>query len=438
MTGLLAYVGIAARSVLQHRRRNTILVLALAVVTALLVLLNGVACGIDESMTRTATTLNTGQLNVAGFFKVSPSQFSPVVTDYPKVERVIRQVTPELRSLARRGRGWAKVISQTRAMQTGITGVDVTSEPEFQRVLQIRSGSLGALAEPNTIVIFEGQARKLELKVGDAVTLFAQTTRGVANTLDCRVVAIAKDVGLLGKYNMFISNPTLRALYELGPDTVGALQLTFDGLRPAELTPIAARLRKALGAAGYQLMTEDNRPFWMKFESVSHQDWTGQRLDVTSWQDELSFITWTIDLFHGLAFTLVLVLVLVVVMGILNTMWIAIRQRTREIGTLRAIGMQRRGVLLLFLLESGLLGLIATALGGGLGALVAALLNRLAIPVPPAIQLFLMSEHLHVAVRAPDVLTAVSLLTCVTCIAALYPCIRAARLSPIEALSHLS
>ena len=42
--------------------------------------------------------------------------------------------------------------------------------------------------------------------------------------------------------------------------------------------------------------------------------------------------------------------------GILNTLAIAIRERTREIGTLRAIGMQRRKVLWLFVLETALLG----------------------------------------------------------------------------------
>ena len=49
----------------------------------------------------------------------------------------------------------------------------------------------------------------------------------------------------------------------------------------------------------------------------------------------------------------------------MNTMWIAIRERTREIGTLRAIGMQRRAVLRMFLLESLMLGLVGTV-GGAL------------------------------------------------------------------------
>ena len=50
----------------------------------------------------------------------------------------------------------------------------------------------------------------------------------------------------------------------------------------------------------------------------------------------------------------------------MNTMWIAIRERTREIGTLRAIGMQRGGVLRMFLFESFQMGLIGTC-GRGAG-----------------------------------------------------------------------
>ena len=53
------------------------------------------------------------------------------------------------------------------------------------------------------------------------------------------------------------------------------------------------------------------------------------------------------------------VLLVVIGVGIMNTLWIAIRERTREIGTLRAIGMQRRRVLLMFLIEALMLGAAA-------------------------------------------------------------------------------
>ena len=185
-----------------------------------------------------------------------------------------------------------------------------------------------------------------------------------------RVVAIAKDIGLLSKWNVFVPAETMRALYQLNVRRPpAAIHLHLED--PCQWPPaIAARLRSALATAGYRVMEADPRPFWMKFETVTREDWTGQKLDVTTWEDELSFLTWTLDVLNGLTLVLLIILIAIVVTGIMNTMWIAIRERTREIGTLRAIGMQRGGVLRMFLCESVLLGLIGTAgarAGGGHG-----------------------------------------------------------------------
>ena len=66
------------------------------------------------------------------------------------------------------------------------------------------SGRIEDLAEPNTMMVFESQVERLKVKVGDAVTLSAQTNRGAANTVDCRIVAIAKDMGLMSKFGIFV------------------------------------------------------------------------------------------------------------------------------------------------------------------------------------------------------------------------------------------
>ena len=44
-----------------------------------------------------------------------------------------------------------------------------------------------------------------------------------------------------------------------------------------------------LTEAGYTVMDHDPQPFFMKFETVMGQDWTGQRLDLTIWRDEVSW-----------------------------------------------------------------------------------------------------------------------------------------------------
>jgi putative ABC transport system permease protein len=438
MSTLWLDLRIALYSLFEHRRRALLLGTAIAAVTALLILLNGLSAGIRLTLVETATTLSTGHLNVGGFFKVTSGQAGPVVTEYEKVKQVVARVLPEMAFSVERGRGWGKVVSDTSSQQAGIGGIDVEREAAFREVLRIKSGKLDDLAQPNTILLFEAQATKLKVQVGDAVTISAQTTRGVANTIDCRVVAIAQDVGLLSQWNVFVPNSALRQLYQLREDVTGAIQIHLKPEYQHDLAPLAARLRTSLGEAGYRIMDPDPRPFWMKFQSVAREDWTGQKLDVTSWEDELSFMMWTLQALNGLSFVLMVILIAIVITGIMNTMWIAIRERTREIGTLRAIGMQRGSVVRMFLCESFALGLLGTTAGALLGVGVAATLNAAHIHVPLSVQLFLMTDTLKLAVLPAALLGAVALISAVTGAAALYPAFRASRLAPVSAMSHFA
>ena len=436
MTGFFITLRIAIRNLLQHRRRTFFLGMALAGVTTLLILLNGLATGIRETLLHTATTLTSGHVNVGGFFKVTAGTSAPVVTRWEDVMKTVQKTVPEMKFAVQRGRGWAKIVSDRGSMQAGIGGVDIQREPEFKKVLTIVSGNVDDLAQPNTILVFEGQLEKLDVKVGDAITISAQTTRGTANTIDCRVAAIAKDVGLLSKWNVYVPNETLRALYQLRSDSTGAIHIMLGNDQLGKIGAIAARLRKSLADAGYRVMEPNPQAFWMKFQSVNREDWTGQKLDVTTWEDELSFMMWTLQALQGLTFVLMIILIAIVVAGIMNTMWIAIRERTREIGTLRAIGMQRRAVARMFLLESLVLGVVGTAAGALIAAGIAAGINALHIGVPLSVQLFLMSDFVRLVVRPGAAVQAVIMLSLVTGLAALYPSIRAARLRPIEAMAH--
>jgi len=78
---------------------------------------------------------------------------------------------------------------------------------------------------------------------------------------------------------------------------------------------------------------------------------------------------------------------LVGAIGILTIMWISVNERTAEIGLLRALGVTRRGVERLFLLEAALLasagGLSGLAVGYGLGAILTAAFPGLPIRTPP-------------------------------------------------------
>jgi ABC-type lipoprotein release transport system permease subunit len=302
----------------------------------------------------------SGHVNVGGFYKVTAGQSVPVVTHYRELERLVENV-PELDYLTQRGRGWATVVSETGSIQSGVGGIDIRKEAGFRKVIQIREGSLEALAEPGTILIFDEQAKRLGVRVGDQLTLSAYTLRGVANTLDVRVVAIAKNIGLLSSFNTFVPEQTLRALYQLNDDSTGFVLVYLKD--PKVVPLVQERLRRVLGEAGNLMMEPDPRAFWFKFQDVNREGWTGQKLDVTTWEDEISFIQWSITAITWLSYTLVGILLVIIAVGLMNTLWISIRERTREIGTLRAIGMQQARVLAMFLVESFLLSAGAAVAG---------------------------------------------------------------------------
>src|SRR5271168_1640298 len=119
---------IAFRNLAQHSRRTLLLGGAIAGVTALFVFLQCLSSGIHETMLESATTLSTGHLNVAGFYKVTAGQSAPVITQFGKLEEIARKALPDIDYIAPRGRGWAKMVSETGSLQVAIAGIDIARE----------------------------------------------------------------------------------------------------------------------------------------------------------------------------------------------------------------------------------------------------------------------------------------------------------------------
>ncbi len=426
---------IALRNLTQHRKRTLLLGGAIAGVTALLTLMLCLSAGIHSIMLESATTLQTGHINVAGFFKITAGQSAPVITQYRRLRQIVEKTLPDLDFVAPRGRGWAKLVSPKKALQVAIGGLDIKNEPSFRKIVQVVSGSMDGLEQPNTILIFESQAKKLDVKVGDTLVFSTQTARGISNTLDVTVVAIAQDVGMLSSWNVFISDESVRKLSQLNDDTTGALHVYVKDMKriPMDLE----LLRKAFSDEGFLLMDRVAKPFWEKLQSVSREDWTGQKLDLTTWDEEMTFLTWMVRGLDSLMIILTVVLLIIIGIGIMNSMWIAIRERTREIGTLRAIGMQRRRVQAMFVLESFLLGLAGTVTGAIMGIIGATILNALKIHVPEGAQMFLMSPTIHSTIDPLRILVGMIIINACTTLVSLIPSTHAARLKPITAMSHI-
>ena len=445
----MIFVRIAWRNIVQARRRTFFLGLAMCLVTALLVLLMALSQGISDTLVTSATTLSTGHVNVSGFYKAKPTDADPVIQNATALRALVEKSTPGVDYVIDRARGWARVISASSSMNTGLTGIDITEEGRLKATLRLAAeaeykdggrdevvGDLAKLVGDDTMVIFAAQAKRLGVDIGDGLTVTVETRSGARNTGEYRIVAIAKDIGFMSNFSMFATKPGVRKLYLHDDDVSGAVQVYLkDYHRSSE---VMGALRDRLEEAGYTLLEHDPRPFFAKFDNVAGEQWTGQRLDLTIWSDEVSFLLWILTVVDWVSFTLVGILLMIIAIGIMNSMWMSVRDRTNEVGTLRAIGMSRTRVLVMFLLESTLLGFLACALGGVLGAGVAWAIDAAQIEIPvAAVQLLLMSDVLRLAIDPIQIFYAVLAFTAAAGLAALWPAYRASRMEPVTAIHHV-
>jgi putative ABC transport system ATP-binding protein/putative ABC transport system permease protein len=130
---------------------------------------------------------------------------------------------------------------------------------------------------------------------------------------------------------------------------------------------------------------------------------------------------------------LALVALLLSCLGIANTMYTAVLERTKEIGVLKALGGRSRDVLLLFLAEALVIGLA----GGLVGALVAVGLGRLGNAAVDRLTQSVTGTGFDVfRTDVPVVLVAILLAALLSTVSGLLPALRAARQDPARALRH--
>jgi len=136
-----------------------------------------------------------------------------------------------------------------------------------------------------------------------------------------------------------------------------------------------------------------------------------------------------------LAMGLVVFLICVVAaFNVVGTLTMVVRDKTREIGILLAMGMQRGRIRCIFLIQGVFIGLVGTALGAVLGLIVGASVNRgHLIPIDPSIYFI---DHLPVLNNPLDALAVVAASLVIATLAPLYPSTQAARLDPVSAIRY--
>lgn len=164
-------------------------------------------------------------------------------------------------------------------------------------------------------------------------------------------------------------------------------------------------------------------------------DEAGIACEIKTWNELSLFYTKVRSMFDRIFLFIFSIVFVVVIMSVINTMGMAVLERTREIGTLRAIGVKRSGISWLFAIEGGMLGLLGTLCGAVLNGIVWILIRFAELSyIPPG-----NSSSVPLIVDLlPRAMCGLALfLIVLSLLAAIIPARRAAKLTVVEALSHV-
>jgi putative ABC transport system permease protein len=291
-------------------------------------------------------------------------------------------------------------------------GIGIDPEPEaaatFAREL-IVAGSYLSGDGGDGVILGTGLAAALQVKTGDAITLMATTPDGSLNAVD-GIVRGLLDVQIKELNDRYLAcGIALASRLLQSPETVSKLVIFLKS--GADEQKAAERLERALNAAGYPV-------------AIRH------------WRELAVFYGQVRLLYIGIFGFVGAVLVVIVILSAAIVMTMAVAERTREIGTLRAMGTRPAGILRLFLAEGTALAIAGCTAGMVLALLIRAILNASGIILPPPPG---ATHGMPIHVQFFPLAYAAGFLAMIAtmAVASYFPARRASRLSIVEALAHV-
>lgn len=412
-------LGIAFRNLLRARRRNALAGGTMALGTAALILGSGLSDGIARQLTDNLVAVQTGEMMAvkreAGFVRQN-SPFDAYSTELiPQGAAVSREIVTRGQALGvlkvapyLHARGTA--IASNRSTPAVVLGIVPAAEPELFAALPPARGAIlsGASEE---VYVGEPVAKILKLSVGDAVSLLVQTPEGAMNSLDAVVCGIFRKGAPWYDNTFFVPLDAARRLLD-APDGVTNIKIRAEG-SPRALEQARAELNAAVGALSSGTAIESAQEAGRFSFSIIQANETSLSI---------------LSLFLFAAATV----------GIVNAMLMSVHERTREIGTVRAMGMRRAGVVRLFVLEGLALGIVAAALGVVAGGAMVLYWGHIGIRMNTVTLAWLAGgDFLYPRLELLSVLRAALAIIALSTLAAVYPAWAASRLEPREALQRI-
>ena len=407
MISLIADFRLAARNLRRNTRRTLVATLTVAFGIVAYMLAGGFIAWIFEQMREGTIHSQLGHIQI-----VRPAYFEKGIADpyaFLLPEQSAQQKSVEaiagFRSLAPR-------LSFSGLISHGDTtiaflgdGVDPELEKPVSTQVTIVSGRDLAGADQKAVLLGEGLARSLGVKVGDVVVLLATSASGGPSAVEVTVAGIFA---------------TTAKEYD-----DSALRLPIQ---------VTQKLMKVSGATSWVVLL-DKTERTAESANVLAKTLPPGNFEVVPWTALADFYNKTVVLFSRQVNVVKFIIGLIIVLTISNTQMMSVLERTTEIGTGLAIGQRRKTVLRMFVSEGVLIGFAGGVLGIVLGLILARVISAIGIPMPPPPGM--ASGFIGQILVAPGLAFDALILALLTAfLASVMPAWKASRMNIVDALRY--
>jgi putative ABC transport system permease protein len=269
-------------------------------------------------------------------------------------------------------------------------------------------------------------ARKAGLGVGSEFKFVYPTKYRGLHEVTLKVDAIYDSATALGTDVCFVNEERIHSTYQSYlPEKRPDLLAEDDQLSTALATEWKL-LRRSKDSQELQLLLKEER----KIKTAQ------SKINVITMYEGASDILKLESALNLLTMFAVLVLFFIILIGVVNTLRMTIKERTREIGTMRAMGMQKRDVRNVFIMEVLFLTILSCGAGVLLGLLLQEILSQITFETTSGLSMILKDGHLFFKPSVTSILRNYLVIMLIAGITAYFPARRAAKLSAVEALRH--
>ncbi|UCD80255.1 MAG: ABC transporter permease [Desulfobacterales bacterium] len=335
----------------------------------------------------------------------------PVLRQYRKIERAIYEIDG-IDYVTRKVQFQGAIFSETSSLNCMIMGM----EPEGIRRktnLKMEKGRYLTEDDRSAIMISQKLARRLQVDVGDKLALVVNMPNGGTNAGDLRIEGIFSIITGLQFVNhlMYISLWDAQALMGIPGTQVFNLGVYLKDVDAVD-----------------------------RFESKISTQLEKMRLpcQVLSWKKVMMGILAQYYFIKYIVLIFTIVLLLIVCVGVINAVFLSVSERTREIGTMMAMGAKKKSIITLFMLEGTLLSVLSSLSGAAAGVAISLFFEKIGFEAPTegAANLF-GGTHLYPYLSYPPVVFSLVFVVVMTLLGIGYPIIKASRMEPTEALRYI-